>query len=66
MTLSWELLYGLGALALFAALLYGVIQYKRRNRANDPLTEEATRQEYNHPEGYSDRQDALKARVRRS
>ena len=61
-----EVLYGLGALALLAALVWGMTQYKRRNRANDPVTEAATRAEYDHPETYDREQDKFKNRVRPS
>jgi hypothetical protein len=50
--MSWELLFGLGALALFLALAWGFIRYKTRNRANDAITEEATRQMREDPEAY--------------
>jgi hypothetical protein len=47
---SYEILYGLGALVLALAIAWGFIQYRRRNRAMDKVTEEATREEYDHPE----------------
>jgi hypothetical protein len=67
MNLSWELLFGLGALALLAALVWGVTQVMRRNRANDRVTEEATHDLYSHPDRYAaaDREE-LKKRVRPS
>ncbi|HEY0650153.1 hypothetical protein [Phenylobacterium sp.] len=61
-----ELLYGLGALVLLAALVWGIVQYKTRNKANDPLTEAATREEYDHPETYEQKQDEFKEQVRPS
>ena len=61
-----ELLYGLGALVLLAALVWGIVQYKTRNKANDPLTEAATREEYDHPETYEQKQDEFKKQVRPS
>lgn len=61
-----EVLFGLGALALLAALIWGITQYKRRNRANDALTEEATRAEYDHPATYDREEQALRDRVRPS
>jgi hypothetical protein len=64
--LTLELLYGLGALLLMAVLVYGFVQYKRRNRANDPLTEVATREEYDHPDSYPETREQLKSRVRPS
>ena len=62
----YEYAFGIGALVLFAAILYGFIQYKRRNRANDPITEEATREEYDHPDTYPETRERLKERVRPS
>ena len=52
--LSWEIFYGLGAVALGAGLIYGIVQYHSRNRRNDPITEEATRMEYDEPQAYAD------------
>jgi len=61
-----EVFYGLGALALLAALVWGMVQYKRRNRANDPLTEQATRAEYFHPDTYQNEQGRFEDRERPS
>jgi hypothetical protein len=61
-----EVFYGLGALVLMAALVYGFVQYKRRNRANDPLTEAATREEYDDPDHYGRTREQLKREVRPS
>jgi len=61
-----EILYGLGALLLLAALVWGVTQYKRRNRANDPLSEAATRAEYDHPNTYQDEEQKFRDQVRPS
>lgn len=46
---AWEIVFGLGALALAAALIWGMARNRRRNRANDPLTEEATARQYDDP-----------------
>ena len=59
-----ELLYGVGALVLMLALVWGIVQYRTRNKANDALTEAATRAEYDHPDGYQQEQDRFKDRVR--
>ena len=64
--LTAELLYGLGALVLLAALVWGFTQYKTRNKANDPVTEAATREEYDHPDRYQEEQDEFKKQVRPS
>ena len=47
-----EILYGLGAVALVAALAYATLRTRNRNRANDGIREEATRQLYDNPAGY--------------
>jgi hypothetical protein len=61
-----EVFYGLGALLLLAVLVWGVTQYKRRNRANDGLTEAATRAEYNHPDTYDREEQKFRNQVRPS
>lgn len=61
-----EVFYGLGALALLAGLVWGITQYRLRNRANDPITEEATRAEYDHPNTYDQEQGRFEDRVRPS
>lgn len=61
-----EVFYSLGALLLLVALVWGVVQYKRRNRANDPITEQATRAEYNHPETYDREEQTFRDQVRPS
>jgi hypothetical protein len=50
-----ELFYGIGALALLAALVWATMQYRARNRANDPVTERATRELYQKPDKYDER-----------
>lgn len=64
--LTPEILYGLGALLLLAVLVWGVTQYRRRNRANDPVTEDATRAEYDHPDTYDRDEQKFRDRVRPS
>jgi hypothetical protein len=64
--MSWEIIYPIGALLVLAAIAYGAIQYKTRNRANDRVTEEATREQYAHPETYNDRREELKKKLRPS
>ena len=46
--LSWEMLYALGAALLALGLVYGIVSYYTRNRRNDALTEDATREQYDH------------------
>ncbi|GGE37533.1 hypothetical protein GCM10007276_13690 [Agaricicola taiwanensis] len=64
--MSPELLWGLGTVVLFAALIWGVVQYSTRNRANDRITEKATHEMYEHPESYPERRESLKKEVRPS
>ena len=64
--LPLELLYGLGALLLMAALIYGFVQYKRRNRANDAITEAATHEEYSHPDTYQREEEDFRRQIRPS
>jgi hypothetical protein len=52
--MNYEMFYGIGALILLLGMAWAVIDYKRRNRANDKLSEEATRQQYNDPDRYQD------------
>lgn len=61
-----ELLYGVGALLLLVALVWGITQYKARNKSNDPLTEAATREEYDHPDRYADEEDEFRKQIRPS
>jgi len=48
--MSVEVLWGIGTVVLLAALVYGVTFWSRRNKGIDPVTEEATRQEYREEE----------------
>jgi hypothetical protein len=52
--MNYEMFYGIGALILGLGIAWGVYQSKHRNRANDKITEEAVRQEYEHPSRYND------------
>ncbi|HKP80023.1 MAG TPA: hypothetical protein VJU34_12950 [Phenylobacterium sp.] len=61
-----EVFYGLGALLLLAALVWGITQYKRRNRANDAVSEQATRAEYDHPDTYEREEQAFRDKIRPS
>jgi hypothetical protein len=51
-----EVLYGVGTFALLVVLAWGVWQYNHRNRANDRVTERATRDLYEHPRSYKKRE----------
>jgi hypothetical protein len=63
---SPETLWGVGIAVLLAALVWGLIQYRNRNRANDPITEEATRELYDDPDNYEQRREELNKQVRPS
>ena len=61
----WEIAYALGAIVLVAAMVYGVIQSGRRKAANEPITEQATKELYQRPDAYADhREDELRALVK--
>ena len=64
--MAWELVWGIGVLVLLAVMVWGATQYARRNKANDPLTEKATREEYSHPDTYPQEREELKRQVRPS
>jgi hypothetical protein len=48
-----EVFFGIGTLILAAALAWAILRNRRRNRANDPITDAATREEYKHPASYN-------------
>lgn len=64
--MAWELVWGLGVLALMGVMIWGATQYARRNKAKDRLTEDATRAEYSHPETYPREKDEIERRIRPS
>lgn len=47
-----EALYVIGVLILVGGFAYGIYQSRTRNRANDGVREEATRQLYDDPDAY--------------
>ena len=44
--MGWELGFITGTVLLLAAIVYGVVANTRRNRANAPITDQATRELY--------------------
>lgn len=60
-----ELLFGVGIVLLGLALAWGLWRYHTRNRANDAVTEEATRQVYQRPDSYAQDKPDLEDRLRR-
>jgi cytochrome c-type biogenesis protein CcmH/NrfF len=63
---SPEILWGVGIVLLLIALIWGVRQSRTRNRANDPITEEATHQEYSDPANYPQKKRDLEKQTRPS
>ncbi|HYE47880.1 MAG TPA: hypothetical protein VEA44_19085 [Caulobacter sp.] len=65
--LAWEMLFHIGWVVLGLALAYGLWKYYTRNKANDAVTEQATREQYEHPESYDNaRREELKDKLRPS
>lgn len=58
-----ELLFGVGIVVLGLALAWGLWSYYTRNRANDAVTEEATRQSYQRPDSYAEDKPGLEDRL---
>jgi hypothetical protein len=65
MNFTPEVLYGIGGAVLLVALIWGMIQYKTRNRANDRVTEKAADTLYDNPETYERKRPGLENEVRR-
>jgi hypothetical protein len=64
--MAWEIVYPLGALLLFIAIAYGVVQSRRRSRREKAITETATRELYEHPARYeSETHEALEEAAKR-
>jgi len=63
MDFQGEILWGVGALLLLVALIYGMIQYRTRNRANDPVSEKAAKTLYDDPDGYAKKREGLKDEI---
>jgi hypothetical protein len=47
MTLTPEIIYGVGAAVLLVAMIYGLVRYATRDKSKDRRTESATRILYN-------------------
>lgn len=63
--LEWA--FGIGAFLLGLVLAWAMWTNAHRNRRNDALTEEATREEYDDPDAYADHdRERLKHKVRPS
>lgn len=60
-----ELWYGLGALALVLVIAWAMWRVRTRNKANDPITEAATRELREDPVAYEEGgRDRLKAQLK--
>ena len=59
-----ELAFFVGAVVLLAAIIWGVGANARRNRADDPVREAATRELYKDTEGYDAKEDKFRAQTR--
>jgi uncharacterized membrane-anchored protein YhcB (DUF1043 family) len=56
-----ELLYGIGALLLLIALIWGVSRARLKSRTAEAISEEATRELYQEPERFDEqRREELK------
>lgn len=66
MSIPPEVFYGIGTLVLLGALVWGVLYTRRRNRANDAITEKATHEIYTRPESYEREREELKKDIRPS
>ena len=64
LNLSWELAYPLGVLVLFGALAWAAIRYHTRNKANDKVTEAATREQYTRPDRYPSEEQGFRDQLK--
>jgi hypothetical protein len=65
--MSWEIFFGAGVVLLGLSLAYGLIQNARRHKANDSITEEATRKLRENPDQYQHGgRDRIKGRLKGS
>jgi len=65
--IGWEMLWPLGTLLLGLGIAYGMWRVHTRNKANDAVTEAATREQYDNPKTYmAETRDELKDEIRPS
>lgn len=63
--MAWEIVYPVGALLLLLAIVWGVMQSKRRSPREKKITEMATRELYKNPDRYErETRDALEDAAR--
>lgn len=60
----WETVFFVCVVILGAALAWGIVSYNRRNRANEPVTEKAVREEYADTNTYAAKEDKLRSQTR--
>lgn len=60
----WALGFLIGAILVGAALVWGIVSYGRRNRRNEPITDAATRANYENTDTYGDKEAALRRQTR--
>ena len=54
-----------GAVILLVAMIYGVWSYNRRNRANAPITDAATRELYRDQDAYGTKEAEFRSQTRK-
>lgn len=52
-----------GVLILLVALVWGIMAFNRRNPANKPVTDQATRELYANTDTYGEKEDELRSRT---
>ena len=62
--MGWEAGFFIGAVVLLAAIIYGAVANTRRNRANAPITEQATHELYSDGDAYEKKEGELRAQTR--
>ncbi len=58
-----EIGFFIGAAILLAAIVYGVVSSRRRNRANDAVTAQATRELYRDQDAFGEKEAELRAKT---
>ena len=62
-----EIGFAVGSLILVLAIIYGIVQASRRNKANDPLRDAAVKEQYANPARYEAKtENEFKDKVRPS
>ena len=59
-----EIGFAIGAIILLGAMIWGATANTRRNRANDAVTQKATKELFADPAGYDTKEDALRSQTR--